>query len=255
MFRLGGGRVLKLTTDHSEALAMNIVRKRPSPFVAKTYDVFQVAGARSARPQGRRKSTPTRELYGIVLEELRSSDRTLKSFADSLAEWLGFEYRGGLDGQAVDTFLRSTHDWNTDESGTHYSEPKYALQALFFEKAGQYLERAGIQTSDVYSGNVMMDGGDYKLIDLGYSKVPAGGRLETLAAMLDGLAEALEKRGAPDLAMVVDATANELLEQRGDMLEQTGFDDVMRRDDEVADKIYDDRIPSIDETTLLYQTP
>lgn len=76
-----------------------------------------------------------------------------------------------------------------------------------------------------------------------------------LVAMLDGLAEALETRGAPDLAMVVDATANELLEQRDDMLEQTGFDDVMRRDDEVADKIYDDRIPSIDETTLLYQTP
>lgn len=75
-----------------------------------------------------------------------------------------------------------------------------------------------------------------------------------LVAMLDGLAEALEKRGAPDLAMVVDATANELLEQRDDMLEQTGFDDVMRRDDEVADKIYDERIESIDDTTL-YQRP
>lgn len=68
--------------------------------------------------------------------------------------------------------------------------------------------------------------------------------------MLDSLAEALEARGDRDLACVVDATANELLEQRDDMMEQTGFDDVMRRDDEVADKIYDERIPSIDETTL-----
>lgn len=76
----------------------------------------------------------------------------------------------------------------------------------------------------------------------------------SVVAMLDDLAAALDRRGARDLAEQVDAAANELLEQRDDMLEWTGFDDVMRRDDEVADKIYDERIESIEDTTM-YQRP
>lgn len=73
-------------------------------------------------------------------------------------------------------------------------------------------------------------------------------------AVLDAVAEVLERRGRRDLAAIVDAAANDMLEQREDMMEQTGFDDVMRRTDEVADKIYEDRIESLDMTTL-YDRP
>lgn len=71
----------------------------------------------------------------------------------------------------------------------------------------------------------------------------------SLVAMLDRIAEALERRGHRDLAARVDAATNELLEQRDDMLQETGFaDDVMQRDPEVADEIYEERIESIDRT-------
>lgn len=66
-------------------------------------------------------------------------------------------------------------------------------------------------------------------------------------AALDGIAAALELRGDADLAFIVDSAANELLEQRDDMLEETGFaDDVLTRDSDVAEEIYDKRIESID---------
>ena len=73
-----------------------------------------------------------------------------------------------------------------------------------------------------------------------------------VVAMLDDVADVLERRGARGLAARVDAATNELLEQRGDMLDATGFDEVMKRNDEVADQIYDERIPYLDETLLYH---
>ena len=77
----------------------------------------------------------------------------------------------------------------------------------------------------------------------------------SVLAMLDDVAEALERCGRRSLAAVVDATANELLEQRDDMLDWTGFDDVMKRADEVADRIYEERIEPMDTTELLSERP
>jgi hypothetical protein len=76
-----------------------------------------------------------------------------------------------------------------------------------------------------------------------------------LVAALDRIAEALERRGHGDLAARVDAAANELLEQTDEMLQETGFDEVMRRTDEVADKVYRDRIEPVDTTHLYSERP
>jgi|GEM_PF-6007937 len=74
--------------------------------------------------------------------------------------------------------------------------------------------------------------------------IKAGGNM---VVTLDSIAESLELCGHPDLARRVDAAADDLLEQHDDMLEETGFEqDVMKRDPEVADEIYEDRIESID---------
>lgn len=77
----------------------------------------------------------------------------------------------------------------------------------------------------------------------------------SVIAMLDDVAEALERRGHRDLAGRVDGAANDLLEQRDDMLDWTGFDDVMKRTDDVADRIYDERIEPLDTTDLLSERP
>jgi hypothetical protein len=71
---------------------------------------------------------------------------------------------------------------------------------------------------------------------------------ETIAE-LGRLAEALDICGHSDLAAAVDAAADQLLEQTDDMLDETGFgDNVMTRDPDVADEIYEHRIESIDRT-------
>lgn len=101
--------------------------------------------------------------------------------------------------------------------------------------------------SDLYVG---YDGGTVKLPPL-MTRASVKAPSHAVVAILDRVAEALERRGEQRLASIVDATANELLEQRDDMLEQTGFEgDVMRRDPDVADEIYEQPIPSIDLTTL-----
>lgn len=56
---------------------------------------------------------------------------------------------------------------------------------------------------------------------------------------LDEVAEELESRGAQDLAMVVDSEAEDLREK----LDATGFDDIVTRDRDVAEKISKEKIP------------
>lgn len=169
----GGNRVLKLTDDASEAEAMSVVKANPSPVVAKTFDVF--------RP----KTKPLDPLFGIVLEKLKPVDAKMKSFADDLGEFMqGAKYRW-LDHRTYYAFIYRDHDWRTDASGTPYDDPSYAKQAEFFKEVGNYLDKVGIRFADAHSGNVMMKGSQYKMIDLGYSE-SRGGQIDTLTASLRG---------------------------------------------------------------------
>lgn len=77
----------------------------------------------------------------------------------------------------------------------------------------------------------------------------------SVIAMLDEVAEVLESRGKRVLASVVDATANDLLEQRDDMLDWTGFDDVMKRSEDIADHISKERIEPWDVSELYNERP
>lgn len=72
----------------------------------------------------------------------------------------------------------------------------------------------------------------------------------TLVRILDEIAEQLEARGS-SLAKEVDAHADSFVVEREGQFEQTGFDEVMKRDPDVAEKIYEERIPFIDPTTQI----
>lgn len=67
-----------------------------------------------------------------------------------------------------------------------------------------------------------------------------------IVALLDGIAQALERRRS-FLASAVDATTEDVLEQRNQVLEETGFDDIMQRDEDVAQTIYDTHYEPIDQ--------
>ncbi len=69
-----------------------------------------------------------------------------------------------------------------------------------------------------------------------------------LLTALDEAAEALESRGATELAAAVDAHTGELLTQRREVLDDSGFDDVMTRDPDVAEELFDNPIKPVDET-------
>jgi len=65
----------------------------------------------------------------------------------------------------------------------------------------------------------------------------AGGSF--VLSTLDQVAEELDQRGAVDLATLVDSEADDLREK----LDATGFDDLMTRDQDVAVKIHEEKIP------------
>lgn len=67
-----------------------------------------------------------------------------------------------------------------------------------------------------------------------------------VVALLDDIAQELEARGATALAEAVDSDANRMLEQNDDMLERTGFENMMRRDSDVADTLFETHIDQID---------
>lgn len=92
---------------------------------------------------------------------------------------------------------------------------------------------------------------------LGIQAMDAGAGLArgSVIALLDRVAEVLESRGKYRLAAVVDATANDLLEQRDDMLDWTGFDDVMKRSEDIADHISKERIEPWDVSELYNERP
>jgi len=64
-------------------------------------------------------------------------------------------------------------------------------------------------------------------------------------AMLDSIATELEQRRS-SLARLVDATSEDVLEQREQVLEETGFADIMKRDEDVAQDVYDTHYEPID---------
>lgn len=72
--------------------------------------------------------------------------------------------------------------------------------------------------------------------------------MHAVLQVLDEVAEALEQRGEQELAAAVDANVDELLTQRRGVLDDSGFDDVMRRDEDVAQEIYETPLKPVDDT-------
>jgi phosphate-selective porin len=67
-------------------------------------------------------------------------------------------------------------------------------------------------------------------------------------AELDRLAEALEIAGHPDLAAHIDAEVEQMIDRQKHVLKDMGFsDDVLTRDEEAAEDIYEYRIEPIEQ--------
>jgi len=69
-----------------------------------------------------------------------------------------------------------------------------------------------------------------------------------MVRVLDEVAATLEARGARRLARLVDAQTGQLLTQRQTVLDDTGFRNIMQRQEDAADELFENPIKPVDPT-------
>jgi hypothetical protein len=160
-YAISGGRVLKLTTDKSEANAMALVESNPSPYIVHVDDVFQVGP----------KLTSSKNIYGIVQEKLSSPSGDWARFVN-LIDSAVLQQGGGITAKKVLAFndeLEAERDVDSDYL-PEFTEEK--VEWLF--GIAQYFDSVGIKFFDFHAGNIMKSrSGRHVMIDLGVSRSPA----------------------------------------------------------------------------------
>lgn len=146
VFELASGRVLKITRSKSDAEAFLASRKRPSPYVAKVYDVcqFPVKG---------------RIRYAIVMDKL----------APLPSHWDNFF------GLFLPGHIALQRDPEAMLAALQESYPRYTLsdeQMGWVRGAFSHLSSLKIYLPDFHSGNLMMKGSIPQIIDMGGAKGP-----------------------------------------------------------------------------------
>lgn len=150
---IGKGQVLKATMDDKEALASNLIKGKRTHHVVRIQDVFQF---------------PDSDVYGIVQEKLRKMSATDAKDFDLVTDLLQQVRVGPEVGQG---------DWEgirrkLENAGMTPEVTKYfidRLEEFQFPEIIRELKGLGIEFYDYHSGNLMMRGNDYVVIDLGRS--------------------------------------------------------------------------------------
>jgi len=185
-YDVGGGKVLKVTSDHTEAQASHSITGDTLNNVVKIFDVFKF---------GKVKSNDT--LYGIVQEKLAPLSSTeqkeiveLFNFIDASSKLLTSIATETWD-QFVNKLYSEIEDDVTKELGVDPKSPagenkirKVAANkhAAIVGKLKKYnihgmisdLRKSNIQFADYHEGNVMKRGSEYVINDLGMSKSQGG---------------------------------------------------------------------------------
>lgn len=169
-FEIQGGKVLKLTSDSSEAISSLRLKGKNTKYIAKIYDVFVF---------------PQTKVFGIVQEKLiklsSHEDQELTDAIRDLSLILTLSPRSQTD---FETILLKVHDWVEFEEAVtdaaEYSEgyanrAREALEILQKFKVDMMMSELvalGIKFRDYHSDNIMKRGSEYVLIDIGYSRAP-----------------------------------------------------------------------------------
>lgn len=190
-YDLGGGRVLKVTDDHNEAIAALKLKGKSYKRLAKIFDVFRF------------KDGP----YGILQEKLSPLNPQEKK-----------EFDEALILTAVTSGIKRFHTWEKGVEDVYswripdlmkrmklsYDDPKAKSLHQQVDAALDLLEKkyglpeinkellsAGIQFYDYQAANLMKRGSDYILIDTGLSKVEGGAEPDVLEGKEPHIFEAL----------------------------------------------------------------
>ena len=147
-------RVLKVTTDKSDAQACMHVLQRPQKYLVRVYDVFEIK---------------SNAVYGIVAEKLTplsASENitwaTSQALEDSSPLPLS-DYADGLCREWIDAYQNYLK-----EEGERL--PPFIFQQMYLW--AEELARLDIVYWDLHEGNIMKRGNQTILVDLGYSDPP-----------------------------------------------------------------------------------
>lgn len=170
-----GGKVLKISMDHTEARASAIVRDSPDPAgrVVRIERVFILDG----EPNPRQPDAGRVSGYAIVMEKLAEADL---AWAD-MADW----WPAGLDllPANVESAFQSEGPPKT------VTPEQWQQFRVWLAGVAAYLESVKIEFTDLWADNIMKrPNGDHVVIDLGHSVSP--GRVDDMAD--DTIASLLE---------------------------------------------------------------
>lgn len=157
-YKLDDTRVLKLTSDATEADAANVVMGHPDPVVYRVMDVVRMKWDDEAM-DGK---------FGIVQEFLRKPAKQWEIFARDWYDWrgaIGNDFHALITEPNIAKFL----DFYFDDSRREL----FAPQIKWLHDVAAYLAKVHIGFYDLHDENIMQrPDGSHCLIDLGVSRVP-----------------------------------------------------------------------------------
>ncbi len=177
---IGGGKVLKLTDDESEAKAAAKLRDLKVDFAVHVEAVFQM-----------------RDYYGIIQEQLQPLPNHVKAAIEAGLTRTDFREKiaeGGFK-NFMDKSKAELNELARDGEHNLILRFKSAYETL--EKFGIFdiakgLESIGIEFTDYHTGkgegnqgNLMLRGNKVVVLDLGYSKVGGGGEIDAIKEQAD----------------------------------------------------------------------
>jgi cytidyltransferase-like protein len=170
-FRLRDGRILKVTSDDSEARAANHIKGKDAAHVGKIFDVFQFPQS-TKKTKAPWRSMGTATWYGIVQEELHPLDSSeAKELDGAVATFRGVIHRVGLFDPWRVVKMKLLQLVPNDRDGAKAAFAvfeKYQVPQMIED-----LKSMGVRDFyDFHSGNVMKKGENYAVIDLGQSLSP-----------------------------------------------------------------------------------
>lgn len=175
-------KVLKLTTDDTDAKAMAYFKKHPSKGVVKVYDVFKI---------------PHTKLYGILEEKLVAATGKEVQEWSLITRQLPFFVRGtgfSLTMKWFHKFQGKLQESTAEDFARDNSEAQEQLSHLLTSRPDviatikdwcETLDKAGMRWADLHPRNIMFRGRQAVLMDLGRN-VGASGPVPVLAGILVG---------------------------------------------------------------------
>jgi serine/threonine protein kinase len=153
-------RVLKLTTDVSDANASELVRRKPDRSLVKVYDVFQV---------------PESRLFGIIAEKLVNLTGSERSHWDVVGDTLEEERRLQPFQMSLVWYERKLLPFLEWVKVARSSLAKHfdAATVETLRRWCEVLTTRHIVWQDMHPGNIRFRGRTPVLMDLGSSKVPS----------------------------------------------------------------------------------